>query len=118
MVEFDPNNQLTEEELNELGEKNFDDFLSYLDQKSEYLKKFTKPLSSYHTKRFASLSAASQGKKVTDEELKKASEIGKENENQAFEKIRERFEEKEMENPKYKDEGIKNIKTNRSQWFD
>ena len=34
MVEFDPNNpNLSEEELNKLGEENFDDFLDYLDQK-------------------------------------------------------------------------------------
>ena len=30
MVKFDPNNELSEEELNKLGEENFDDFLDYL----------------------------------------------------------------------------------------
>ena len=118
MIKYDPNNELTDKELDDLGKENFDDFLSYLDQQAEYLKQFSKPLSSYHTKRFASISAANQGKKVTDEELKTAAEIGKKNENEAFEKIRERFEEMDENNPKYNDEGIKNIKTNRTQWFD
>lgn len=118
MVKFDPNNELSDKELDILAEKDFDMFLDYLDQKSEYLKQFTKPLSSYHTKRFASITAATQGKQLTDEELKRAGEIGKKNENEAFERIKERFDEMEKDNPKYKDEGIKNIKTNRKQWFD
>ena len=118
MVEFDPNNELSDEELDRIAEEDFDVFLDYLDQKAAYLKQFTKPLSSYHTKRFASITAATQGKQLTDEELKKAGEIGKKNEQIAFEKIKERFDEMEKENPKYKDEGIKNIKTNRKQWFD
>ena len=118
MVKFDPNNELSDKELDTLAEKDFDMFLDYLDQKSEYLKQFTKPLSSYHTKRFASITAATQGKQLTDEELKRAGEIGKKNENEAFERIKERFDEMEKDNPKYKDEGIKNIKTNRKQWFD
>ena len=118
MVEFDPNNELSDEELDRIAEEDFDVFLDYLDQKAAYLKQFTKPLSSYHTKRFASITAATQGKQLTDEELKKAGEIGKKNEDMAFEKIKERFEEMEKDNPKYKDEGIVNIKTNRKQWFD
>lgn len=118
MVEFDPNNELSDEELDRIAEEDFDVFLDYLDQKAAYLKQFTKPLSSYHTKRFASITAATQGKQLTDEELKKAGEIGKKNEQIAFEKIKERFDEMEKDNPKYKDEGIKNIKTNRKQWFD
>ncbi len=117
-LKYDPNNPLTDEELHLLGDENFDKFLEYLDSKAEYLKGFSKPLSSYHTKRYASISAASQGKELTKEELKKAGEIGKKNENVAFEKIKERFDEMEKDNPKYTDEGIKNIKTNRTQWFD
>ena len=118
MVKFDPNNELSDKELDALAEKDFDMFLDYLDQKAEYLKEFTKPPSSYHTKRFASISAATQGKQLTDDELKKAGEIGKENERKAAEKIADRLEEFEKNHPKYKDEGIKNIKTHRSQWFD
>ena len=115
---YDHNNQLSDEELDKLGKEDFDGFLEYIDGQAAHLKQFTKPLSSYHTKRFASLEKASQGKTITDGELKKAETIGKKNEQKAFDKIKERFDEMEKENPKYTDEGIKNIKTNRSQWFD
>lgn len=115
---FDPMKPLSDAELDKLGKDDFDRFLEYLDSKADYLKGFSKPLSSYHTKRYASISAASQGKELTKEDLKKAGEIGKKNENVAFEKIKERFDEMEKDNPKYTDEGIKNIKTNRTQWFD
>ena len=115
---YDHENPLSEKELELLGEENFDDFLDYIDQKAEHLKQFSKPLSSYHTKRYASISAATQGKELTKDELKKAGELGKKNEDAAFNKIKERFDEMEKDNPKYNDEGIKNIKTNRSQWFD
>ena len=118
MVEFDPNNELSDEELDRIADENFDDFLDYLDQKADYLKQFTKPLSSYHTKRYASITAATQGKEITSEELKRAGDIGKKNEDEAFAKIKERFDEMEKDNPKYTDEGIANIKTNRKQWFD
>ena len=40
------------------------------------------------------------------------------NEQEAFDIIKDRVAEYEKDNPKYKDDGIKNIKTNRSQWFD
>jgi len=85
---YDPNNPLSEEELDELGKVDFEGFLEYLDSQSEYLKQFSKPLSSYHTKRYASLSLAQQGKQITDEELAKAAEIGKKNEKKVKEKIK------------------------------
>ena len=56
---FDPQNELTEKQLDELGKENFDDFLSYLDQKAEHLKKFTKPLDTYHLKMYAGASSDS-----------------------------------------------------------
>ena len=116
MVEFDPNNELSEEELSKLGEENFDDFLDYIDQKAEHLKQFTKPLSSYHTKRYASLTSAQQGKTITDEELKKANEIGRKNELEAEDKVNNKlWKEKEVEMLK---KTVKNVKTDRSQWFD
>jgi hypothetical protein len=114
---FDPENQLTEEELDKLGETDFDGFLEYLDGKSEYLKKFAKPLSSYHTKRFAVLSAESTGKKITDEEYEQADLIGKKNEQEAEERIGKKAL-KEQEKEMLKRNGVKNVKTNRSQWFD
>tara|TARA_R110000822_G_scaffold129640_2_gene265858 strand:+ start:405 stop:761 length:357 start_codon:yes stop_codon:yes gene_type:complete len=118
MVKFDPNNELNETELELLGESNFDDFLDYLDQKAEHLKQFTKPLSSYHTKRYASMSAQTDGKEFTTEEMQLAAEIGKKNEVIAAAKVVEKLKEFDKKNPKYTDEGIKNIKTHRSQWFD
>ena len=117
-MKYDPNNPLTDEELDKLGKDDFDGFLEYLDGKTEHMKKFAKPLSSYYTKRFAALDAVNRGKKITDKELKDAEAIGKKNEQEAYDKIKDRVEEFEKNNPKYKDEGIKNIKTNRSQWFD
>ena len=99
-----------------MGNENFDSFLAYLDSKTEYLKQFTKPLSSYHTKRFASLSSAQQGKSITEEELKKANDIGRKNELEAIDKIKNKeWKEKEIEMLK---KTVKNVKTDRSQWFD
>ena len=115
---YDPSNELTDEQLEKLGNEDFDSMLEYLDGKAEHLKKFTKPLSSYHTKRFAAAAYKSSGKDITNEELKVAEQIGKKNEQDAYDVIKDRVKEYEKDNPKYKDEGIKNIKTHRSQWFD
>jgi hypothetical protein len=113
---YDHENPLSEEELDELGKEDFDKFLDYLDQKAEHLKQFTKPLSSYHTKRYASLTSAQQGKTITDEELKKANEIGRKNELEAEDKVNNKlWKEKEVEMLK---KTVKNVKTDRSQWFD
>ena len=113
---YDHENPLSEKELELLGESNFDDFLDYIDQKAEHLKQFTKPLSSYHTKRYASLTSAQQGKTLTDEELKKANEIGRKNELEAEDKVNNKlWKEKEVEMLK---KTVKNVKTDRSQWFD
>tara|TARA_B100001564_G_C20013715_1_gene391419 strand:- start:108 stop:377 length:270 start_codon:yes stop_codon:yes gene_type:complete len=84
---YDPNNPLSDKELDKIAEEDFDKFLEYLDSKTAYLKQFTKPLSSYHTKRFASLDKATRGEKITDEELKRAEEIGKDNEKKVMNKI-------------------------------
>ncbi len=113
---YDHENPLSEEELDELGKEDFDKFLDYLDAKAEHLKQFTKPLSSYHTKRYASLTSAQQGKTITDEELKKANDIGRKNELEAEDKVNNKlWKEKEVEMLK---KTVKNVKTDRSQWFD
>ena len=113
---YDHENPLSDKELELLGESNFDDFLDYIDQKAEHLKQFTKPLSSYHTKRYASLTSAQQGKTITDEELKKANDIGRKNELEAEDKVNNKlWKEKEVEMLK---KTVKNVKTDRSQWFD
>ena len=114
---YDHENPLSDKELEKLGEENFDKFLEYLDSQAEHLKQFTKPLSSYHTKRYASLTSAQQGKTITDEELKKANEIGRKNELEAIDKIKNK-EWKDKEHEMLKKTGVKNVKTDRSQWFD
>ena len=116
-MKFDPENQLTEEELDKLGETDFDSFLEYLDGKSDYLKKFTKPLDTYHLKKYASLDAVEQGKSLTDDDLKKLNKIGKQNEEIGFDKeVHQEWIEKK--NEVLKNTGVKNVKTHRSQWFD
>lgn len=116
-MKYDPENPLTDEQLEQLGKDDFDSMLEYLDAHADYLKKFTKPLSSYHTKRFASLSAKSSGKDITNEELKVAAEIGKKNEQEVSDKIiNKNWKAKEHE--MLKNTGVKNVKTDRSQWFD
>jgi len=79
-MKYDPNNPLSDKELDELSKEDFDKFLEYLDSQSEHLRKYTRPLNSHETKKMASLSAALQGKKLTDEEFERAKEIGKQNE--------------------------------------
>jgi len=113
-IVYDPNNELTEVQLDELAEYDFDIFLNYLDQKVEHLKKFTRPLGTYETKHYAALT---KGDALTTEELKKAKDIGKFGDEFRLEKIAEAAS-KLGDDPKYRDEGIKNLKTNRSQWFD
>ena len=108
---YDPNKELTDTELSALPEN---EFFEYLDSKTAYLKQFTRPLGSYETKHFA---AWTKGDNLTTEELKKAKEIGKKGDAAYNESIRIAAE-KLGGDPKFKDEGIKNIKTNRTQWFD
>ena len=79
-MKFDPNNPLTEEELDKLGNEDFDSFLEYLDGQSEHLRKNTRPLNSHETKKMAAMNAALSGRQLTDEEFERAKEIGKQNE--------------------------------------
>ena len=72
---YDPNNELTDDQLSQLSE---DEFFEYLDTKTEYLKQFTRPLGEYHTKRYASMAAAHQGRTLTNDEFDSAKKIGKE----------------------------------------
>lgn len=116
-MKYDPNNELSDKELDSLAELNFDEFLDYLDQKSEYLKKFTKPLDTHHLKAFASLDAAEHGKSLTDDDLKKLNKLGKQNEEIGFDKeVHQEWIEKK--NDMLKNTGVKNVKRHRSQWFD
>ena len=113
-MKYSPDNELTDEQVTALPE---DQFFEYIDSKAAYLKQFTRPLESYHTKRFVGISAAIEGRQLSNEELDAAKKIGKEN----FQKRMEREAKASDElggDPKYRDLGIKHFKTNRSQWFD
>lgn len=105
--------ELTDEELKGLND---DELFAYLDTKALHLRQNNtiKPLGSYHTKQFA---AITKGSALTTDELKKAKELGRMGDEQYSENIRQAAE-KLGGDPKLKDPGIKNIKTNRSQWFD
>jgi hypothetical protein len=111
---YDPKNELTDAELSKLDEK---EFFEYLDSKANHLKQFTRPLEGYHTKRFAGIGAAIEGRELTNDELEAAKKIGKDNFNARMEREAEAAR-KLGGDPKYRDEGIKNFKTHRSQWFD
>lgn len=116
-MKYNPNNPLNEEELNKLGEEDFDSFLEYLDSKAEYLKKFTKPLDTYHLKKFASLDASDKGESLNDDDLKKLNKLGKQNEEIGFDKEKHHKMIK-TKNHILKSSGVKNVKTHRTQWFD
>ena len=93
MIQFDPQNELSDKELDALAEKNFDEFLDYLDQKAEYLKKFTKPLDPYHLKRYASMDKMeTKGEALTTEELKKLQKLGEQNTAKTDEEIEKDLE--------------------------
>ena len=120
MIQFDPNNELSDKELDALADANFDEFLDYLDQKAEYLKQFTKPLDPYHLKRYAAQTKLeTTGEALTTEELKKLQKLGEQNTAKTDEEIEKDLEWKEKRNEMLKTTfGVKNIKTHRSQWFD
>ena len=110
-MKYNPEQELTDEQLKGLSE---DEFFEYLDSKAAYLKQFTQPLGQYHTKHFA---AISKGGELTTKELKRAKEIGREGDDMRAKKIAEAASALGND-PKFRDPGIKNIKTKRTQWFD
>ena len=67
-MKYNPKNPLNEDELNKLGEEDFDSFLDYIDSKAEYLKKFTKPLNTHQLKKYASIDASIKGESLDDED--------------------------------------------------
>jgi len=113
-MKYNPENELTEEQVTALPE---DQFFEYIDSKAAYLKQFTRPLETYHTKRFVGIGAAIEGRSVTKRELDAAKKIGKDNFNKRMEREAKASDELGGD-PKYRDLGIKHFKTNRSQWFD
>lgn len=110
-MKYNPNEELTDEQMKELSET---EFFEYLDSKAAHLKQFTQPLGQYHAKQFAS---QTKGRELTTDELKRAKELGRVGDDMRAKAIADAA--KELgEDPKFRDPGIKNIKTNRSQWFD
>jgi hypothetical protein len=105
--------ELSDKDLESLSD---DELFQYLDAKAKHLREtnIVKPLGSYHTKHFA---AFTKGDALTTEELKKAKELGRAGDEAYSESIRDAAE-RQGGDPKLKDSGIKNIKTNRRQWFD
>lgn len=87
-MKYDPNNPISDEELDKIAKEDFDKFLEYLDSKTAYLKSKTRPLNSHEMKKFAAMAAANEGRTISDEELERAKKIGKENE----QKIRDRWQ--------------------------
>ena len=71
----------TDEELKQMSDA---ELFEYLDAKAAYLAKHSSPLSSYHTKRFASIGSAISDTEFDYDKIKK---IAKENEQLGFEKF-------------------------------
>lgn len=111
---YDPNNELTEEQIESLSE---DEFFEYIDSKAEYLKKFSKPLDTYHLKQFNAADMGVRGEEITMDDLKRIKKLGKENELSTFD-AEQSLEWKEKKHEMLKRAGVKNVKTHRSQWFD
>ena len=72
---YDPNNELTEEQMAQLTE---DEFFEYLDTKAEYLAQFSKPLPGYYLKRYAYTSAKVEGREITDDDYENLNKMSKE----------------------------------------
>ena len=71
----------TDDELKHMSD---DELFEYLDAKAAYLKEHSSPLSSYHTKRFASIGSAISNTEFNYDSVKK---IAKENEMKGYEKF-------------------------------
>jgi hypothetical protein len=71
----------TDKELEQMTEE---ELFEYLDAKAAYLKEHSSPLSSYHTKRFASIGSAISNTEFNYDSVKK---IAKENEMKGYEKF-------------------------------
>ncbi len=108
-MKYNPTNELTDEQLKELSE---DAFFEYLDSKAAYLKEQSVPLDQYHVKKYASVA---MGGNMSTKQLKRAKEIGKQGEWIKAEKIKEAAKNITAKVP---DLYVKGHKTHRSQWID
>ena len=107
-MKYDPQNELTDAQMNALGEK---DFFEYLDSKAAYLKQFTMPLGEYHTKQFL---AQTKGSELSTKDLKRAKEIGRVGDEARSENIRKATEKLNL---KPVDLGVK-VKKRGGGWVD
>ena len=82
-LKYDPDNPLTDEQLDKIAAYDFDMFLEYLDSKTEYLKTKVRPLNTHELKKINFLDAASRGEEISQKEIKK---LGKENEQSIWNK--------------------------------
>ena len=65
-------------------------FLNYIDQKAEYLKKFSRPLNRTETKKIATLDNAQRGKTLTTNEFQKIKEIAQANDDKLHKEVDKR----------------------------
>lgn len=90
---YDPNNELTEEQMTQLSEE---EFFEYLDTKAEYLKQFSKPLPGYYLKRYAYTAAKVEGREISDEDHEALNKMSIEYNNKrnewVLDKLKEKFE--------------------------
>lgn len=86
-MKYDPTKpDPSSEELDKLTE---DELFEWLDTKTEYLKSKTRPMNSHELKQVAGLSAAIDGRKISDEEwevIKKQGKLNEEENNKRWQK--------------------------------
>ena len=102
MIKYNPEKELTKEEMSKLD---FDVFLDYLDQKAEHLKQFSRPLNRTETKKIATLDNAQRGKSLTKESFNKIKEIAQENDDKLPKEVEDKL--------KFKDSNVPFSKKNR-----
>lgn len=102
MIKYNPEKELTKEEMSKLD---FDVFLDYLDQKAEHLKQFSRPLNRTETKKIATLDNAQRGKSLTKESFNKIKEIAQENDDKLHKEVEDKL--------KFKDSNVTFSKKNR-----
>lgn len=85
-LKYDPNNPLTDKELDEIAAYDFDKFLEYLDSKTEYLKTKTRPLNTHELKKINYLDAASRGDEISQKRWEEIKKLGKQNEQSIWKK--------------------------------
>ena len=83
-MKYDPENELTEEQMAQLSEE---EFFEYLDTKAEYLKGYSRPLPGHLLKKYAYIDAAVRGDKVSDEQHENLQKMAKEYKDEAVRRI-------------------------------